>query len=366
MYSDTDLERAVAAGAISAEAAGALRRYLAEKSATPVVDEEQFRLLSGFNDIFVAIASVLLLVALAWIGQDIGPRLGGEGPSLSSGVLVAAASWALAEFFTRKRRLALPSILLLLAFTGGVFATVAIGIGLTLDKATLNNEADPRTVAMIAAAAAAVAAGATWLHWRRFRVPITVAAGAAAGVGLIIALIATALGDSPALRDAMLASAFLLGLAVFGVAMWWDASDRERTTRRADVAFWLHLLAAPLIVHPVFQALGVLDNNVSMASAVIVVLLYVLLAGVALIIDRRALMVSALAYVLYALSALFRELGAVGLNVALTALVIGSALLLLSAYWHTVRAVIVERLPEGLRAKLPSTHEVAVGQAVSA
>ena len=103
MYSDTDIERAVAAGAISADAAGALRRYLADHGTTPVVDEEQFRLLSGFNDIFVAIASVLLLVALAWIGDSIGPKLGRDGPSLTAGLFVAAAAWGLAEFFTRQR-----------------------------------------------------------------------------------------------------------------------------------------------------------------------------------------------------------------------------------------------------------------------
>ena len=57
----------------------------------------------------------------------------------------------------------------------------------------------------------------------------------------------------------------------------------------------------------------------------------------ALAIDRRALLVSALAYVLYALTELFKQFGAVELNVALTALVIGSALLLLSAYWHQAR-----------------------------
>src|SRR5690606_7933330 len=118
---------------------------------------------------------------------------------------------------------------------------------------------------------------------------------------------------------------FLAGLAVFAVAMWWDISDRERKTRRSDVAFWLHLLAAPLIVHPAFTALGVLDNSATAINALIVVGLYILLALVALAIDRRALMVSALAYVLFALSALFREIGAIGLNVALTALLIGSA-----------------------------------------
>jgi hypothetical protein len=64
-------------------------------------------------------------------------------------------------------------------------------------------------------------------------------------------------------------------------------------------------------------------------------------------------LVSALAYVLFALKALFDQFGAVELNVALTALVIGSALLMLSAFWHQARAMVVRPLPEGLRSKLP-------------
>ena len=64
----------------------------------------------------------------------------------------------------------------------------------------------------------------------------------------------------------------------------------------------------------------------------------------ALAIDRRALLVSALAYVLFALNELFEQFGAVELNVALTALVIGSALLLLSAFWHQARRVVVRPL----------------------
>ena len=77
---------------------------------------------------------------------------------------------------------------------------------------------------------------------------------------------------------------------------------------------------------------------------------------VALTIDRRALMVSALAYVLFALSLLFREIGAIGIHVALTALVIGSALLLLSAFWQSARAFTVNQLPDTWRGKLPPTQ----------
>ena len=125
MYSQTDLDEAVAAGAISADAANALRNFVDRQRATPAVDEEQFRLITGFNDIFVSIASAILLFAVAWIGQSIGQSHGtwsidDDGPSPLAPAAVAATAWGLALFFTAKRRMALPSILLLLAFVGGV------------------------------------------------------------------------------------------------------------------------------------------------------------------------------------------------------------------------------------------------------
>ena len=116
-------------------------------------------------------------------------------------------------------------------------------------------------------------------------------------------------------------------------------------TRRADVAFWLHLLAAPMIVHPVFTLLGLTERPCQLGEGLAVVALYIALGLTALAIDRRALLVSALAYVLYALHRLFGESGAVDFNMALTALLIGSALLLLSAFWHSARAVVVRPLP---------------------
>jgi hypothetical protein len=108
-----------------------------------------------------------------------------------------------------------------------------------------------------------------------------------------------------------------------------------------------------MIVHPIFTLLGLNDGNATVGEGVVVILLYVALGITALAIDRRALLVSALAYVLFAMQQLFREFGAVELNVALTALVIGSALLMLSAFWHQARAVIVRPLPESLRERLP-------------
>ena len=151
----------------------------------------------------------------------------------------------------------------------------------------------------------------------------------------------------------MLGFVLLLGIGVFLFAMRWDSSDPARVTRRSDVAFWLHLLAAPMIVHPIFTLLGLNDNTATIGEGLVVVVLYVVIGLAALAIDRRALLVSALAYVLYALNELFRQFGAVELNVALTALIIGSALLMLSAFWHQARGAIVRPLPESLRDRLP-------------
>ncbi|MFN9376281.1 MAG: hypothetical protein ACK564_04460, partial [Novosphingobium sp.] len=146
------------------------------------------------------------------------------------------------------------------------------------------------------------------------------------------------------------------GLVVFGFAMRWDMSDRGRETRRSDVAFWLHLLAAPMIAHPLFHALGVTEGqNIGALAALGVVVIYVLLGLVALAVDRRALLVSALAYVLTAMTLLFREFGMVELNMAVTGLVIGSALLTLSAFWGPIRRAVVAPLPDQWRGRLPAT-----------
>ncbi|MFC7536762.1 hypothetical protein ACFQPG_05195 [Sphingomonas sp. GCM10030256] len=359
MYSQNDLDEAVSAGVLSADAATAFRAHIDRQRASPAVDEEQFRLITGFNDIFVSIAGAILLFAVGWIGQSIGQSsgltIGRDGPSPISPAAVAAVAWGLALFFTAKRRMALPSILLLLAFVGGVFGTAALTIGLAVGGAFFDNN-DSGVMVVLAVAAAVAAAGAS-LHWRRFRVPITVAAGAAAVAGILTSLLMAALGnDFEGQRNVLLATVLVLGVGVFLFAMRWDSSDRSRITRRSDVAFWLHLLAAPMIVHPVFTLLGLNDGRATIGEGLVVIVLYVVLAITALAVDRRALLVSALAYVLFALNELFRQFGAVELNVALTALVIGSGLLLLSAFWHQARAAIVDRLPGSLQDRLPTTH----------
>jgi len=137
---------------------------------------------SAVAAIFVAIAGVLLLVGGAWLGEEIHPAVGAA--------VVAALSWGLAEYFTRVRRMALPSIVFLLSFVGGVFSLLVAAI---LGEGGL--ETGDSAGAAIVAGCAAITAGAAWMHWRRFHVPITVAAGASALVGVILSLLLAAMGD---------------------------------------------------------------------------------------------------------------------------------------------------------------------------
>ena len=266
MYSQQELDDAVEAGVISTESANALRAHVQGQRSTAIPDEEQFRLITGFNDIFVSIAAAILLFAVGWIGQSIGQSTGlyisdnGDvGPSFLAPLAIAATAWGLALFFTARRRMALPSILLLLAFVGGVLVTSAFVLVQIIGADRFNNNQSDLLGATVGGISAAIAAVAAWIHWLRFQVPITIAAGAAAVAGIFLAIVIAIVqpGDSEAGKNLILGFVLLLGIGVFLFAMWWDSSDRARITRRSDVAFWLHLLAAPMIAHPIFTLMGV-------------------------------------------------------------------------------------------------------------
>lgn len=328
MYTDDDLNSAIQSGIFSKDAVDKFRQQVSTSANTLLVDEENFRLISGFNDIFVVIACILLMSStLTIFGRE----------HLQVGfVLFTAIAWGLSEFFVRHRKLALPAIILLLAFVGGVFSFALSFF-------------EPPTESSFAFATASSALAA-YLHWTRFRVPITVAIGIAAIVGCIIVSILAILPNS---KEWISFPLFICGTTSFVYALFWDMSDRSRVTRRSDVAFWLHLLAAPLIIHPVFSGLGILDGHGSLTSMVVVLGLYFLMTLISLIIDRRAFMVSSLVYVIYALSKLLEIFGNINQSFAITGVLIGSALLLLSAFWHAARMRLLMALPLAVQEKMP-------------
>lgn len=331
MYSDEELNGGVEAGIFNADSVDKFRQHIATTRNTNQIDEENFRLLSGFNDVFVVIASGLMLASLSWIGYEIMPVLGA--------IIVAAGSWGLAEVFVRRKRMALPAIGLLLSYLGGLFAIPLMAF-------------EPLSEIQFIAAGLLATAGAV-LHWRHFRVPITLAAGVAV---FFLGLFGMMVSYDPMIQLYYQPYMIAAGIVTFLLAMYWDGTDPKRQSRRSDVAFWLHLLSAPLIVHPIFSSLGIFSGMTGYSTAFIVFGLYLLLALISIAVDRRAIMVSALVYVVYAMSGLLESYGVVSYNMAITGSVIGASLLLLSAYWQQSRKVVVNLLPGKSQAFLPAIN----------
>lgn len=344
MIGDADLERAVAHGILTADQAERLRALAragaadagpdATAAADTAVDpdDERFRLIGGFNDVFVTIGVGLLIAALFGLASVIDFRPG-------FAVLAMAAAWGLSEYFSRHMRLALPSIVLAAMFAGGAaFAAAPLG-GMVWPKLSL-------VFAGLGAALAAVA------HERRFRVPIDTAIVAAGLIGATAALISELAPDWTS-RNASVMT-LLFGLAVFAAAVRVDASDPKRLTRRSDIAFWLHLLAAPMIVHAVMARLGGQSNGLEAVEAVAVLIVFALLGLVAIVIDRRALLVSGLSYAGIAIAYLLSEGVDRGMGLSLTLLCLAILVLGLSAGWRSIRRTLLPLLPLGaMRTSIP-------------
>jgi hypothetical protein len=239
MISDDGLRLAVERGLLTPDQVAGLRALEQERASAGAEpqDPEAFRFITGFADVFVTIGIGLFLGAAGWF-------VARTDSAALTGAVVAGLAWALAEFFTRRRRMALPSIVLLVVWTAAVFMTIAALLGGLVE----GSEARPEDIAGPLAAAGLGAALGAAAHYWRFRVPITVAAGFAALAGAALATLTAVAPDFA--REARNVLFLACGLLAFALAMRFDLSDRQRVTRRTDIAFWLHLLAAPLIVHP--------------------------------------------------------------------------------------------------------------------
>lgn len=338
-----DIDAAVSAGVLDAQQAERLRAFLRQRRAgkadeeveTASPDDERFRLIGGFNDIFVVIGIGLVMAAILGLA-DVGL------PSLGLSVVL---SWGLAEIFTRRQRLALPSLVLSVLFAGSAFALAAI----LIDARAWQGRGWPGMSAALPAFA--LAAGAALIHHWRFRVPIDIALAALMLAGCALSLLSFAapgfMGENIALI------ALVLGLAIFAVAMRYDLSDPGRVTRRSDVAFWLHICAAPLIVHAVLA--GFLEagrfSGQNRPEVLLVVLVFALMA---LVIDRRAILVAALTYTIGAIVYLLRGAASGQTPLLVSILLVGGLVLAMSIGWRPIRAALVTRLPLGaLASRLP-------------
>jgi hypothetical protein len=364
------LNAAVLAGIVSAEQADRLVVFLApyfkEEALQSVVavpplpmapslpadpDEEEVHFARGFQDVFMAIGVSILLVGLGiGLPMAVGPIGGMFGCAL--------IAWLLAEYFARARMLVLPSMVL----SVGVTLFVAVGVGAVLtgegweQLEAAGDEAGMRGLLAVALAGLFAAL----IFFARFRLPFALLVVAVAATAS--ALAALELAQPGFVHVFWLPVLLGAGIMSFLAAMAFDISDPMRRTLRSDDAFWLHLFAAPLIVHAVISLLVGANRtsfNGGEAAAVIVVVL--VLALVALVIDRRALLVSGLSYLGFAIGALMQQsqLSATGLAAA-TLILLGAFVVALGAGWKPARALLIGWLPPaGIARYLPPVRRPA-------
>ncbi|WP_179296021.1 hypothetical protein [Mesorhizobium sp. WSM4312] len=382
MISAETLDKAVAKGLISQtlrdqleamERAGALAPEAGR--ADDEGDEENLRLVGGGNDLFVTVGTVLLSAGFFFVLTTLLP-----GQTFGIAGILAVFAWGLAEIVTRQHRMKLSSSVLALIFMAAMLVALALRV-----EASFGIRKPETIWQLLALRQTASRAGylflgggiiAAAIYFWRFRVPII--AGAIAIAFTLLAFLQTAiilydsvttgaiapprLEDVPELLRAALYMPLVCGLIVFATGVAFDIYDRDRRKIWSDCAFWLHVVSAPMLVHPLFiMATGqnvVFGHIAPDANATI--MLAVLILGflyVALAIDRRSLLVPTLAYfgslgIYYLVNSASDSTGIPPF--ALILVVVGALIILFGAGWQRIRRIVVKpTLPAAVIRRLP-------------
>jgi hypothetical protein len=357
-----DIDAAVAAGVMPQAQADALRAFVAERHRSRLeqagAEDERFRFMTGFNDFFFAIGILLLGFGMMFFTGGV------PLPSLVAALMI----WALSELLVARMRLVLPGILLSIFFVAFVFLAVPA------DLATLTSRVNPGQVIgsfwldaigatglpKAAATKALIGVAAASLYYWRFRLPFALLPIAASLVLLAMALTTMAIGMMSPIVWSVVTLA--CGLAVFTAAMTFDLSDRDRLTRRSDCAFWLHLLAAPLIVHSLISLVTTSLAQITDTIALAILVIVAILAAIAIAIDRRALLVSALAYIgvviAYAGEMWAGQSGPGGVFYA-TLVILGAFVIILGIGWQPLRKRLIALISPVIANKLPPVPKSA-------
>jgi len=351
MISPDDLRAAVGSGLLTEAQAVSLRTLAdSRQGAREGLDpgDEPFELFKGFNEIFIVVGLVIL--AAGWITVN-SVTMATEIVNYQSHILTATligagVIWGISEYFIRIRRMVAPAIALSIMFAGNAVAGCAAYF------------AEPFMVAQEDFSSLPIAMGASVLaltiYWWRFRVPFAMALIALGMFGLAMIIGANSAGTPADFTDIFRLSAqgpfawitLAVGLAVFVVAMVFDMSDPHRVTRRSAQGFWLHVVAAPALVNTIALALMESESN---AVLLVVLLTFALIA---IIIDRRSFLITAIGYVVALTFTVFD-----GDSAGLSILLLGIFLVALGAFWARIRAALLKTFSGVLPLKrLPPAH----------
>ena len=366
MLNKTDLANAVSEGIITGEQAEQLNAFSKRIHAnddSPRFQEletrdEPFRLLRGFQDIFIALGILFLSIGATVLSFAItGNALSflsvsaNDEPNLlefMTGAVGAAIlliiGIVIAEIVTRKLRLPLSSLILSLAIAlwAGVFG---IQIATPAASPFVHSTAQLKSISMVLFFLSAFIGIS--LFYLRYRLPFVMLVVAATLVGLGVSIISSIFPDLEIYDLRFFIGG--LGFIVFLFAMHFDLKDRIRVTRLSENAFWLHLLAAPLMIHSILATASFVQINIPL-----VLIVFAILTIIALIIDRRAFLVSSLLYMAGAFTQIVKALGLdSSLQFAVPVLFIGVLVVVLGIGWSPLRRLIMTIVPSAIADRVP-------------
>lgn len=344
-----DLRAGVQAGILSEAQAARLNSLIQSRAGTRAAlpaEDEPFEFFRGFSEIFVALGVTILLAVpalmLTVIASDSRTELGSRLALLFIPVL----SFVLALYYTLRRRMNLPSMVLATSFAIGSYAALLqwmiyfdFGLRVTVVVPVLLT-----TLAL-----------ALW-YWR-FRLPFSMAL---LGLFALLTLytlflpkdileiafrlensgwaIIFDLRESPVLALATLG----FGLVAFAAGMWFDTRDPHRLGRHSATAFWLHLLAATALVNTVAMTIYNSGGAHSMPLLILAVLVVTFLA---LVIDRRSFLTAAMSYIAVIIFWLAGGDDAEVYVILSTMVLLGLLITAIGTWWVPLRAALMRLLP---------------------
>jgi hypothetical protein len=338
--SETTLKKAVADGLLTADLAERLRAV----AATEVLpeDPEKLRFISGFADIFVSLGLIMFFCSATVIGEKTGNRI-------YLGVAISIFSWIFSEVFARRQKLALSSILLTWIFLFGIFYQASM-----LLYGTVYSDISAALLERMLPIPLLFCTGFSLPYYWRFRTPIVPALAVACLFSSISAYIYWEYRLDAKIILPFIAISF--GIPTFAAALILDYADQNRETTTSDIAFWLHFLSAPLIVHSIMLWIGVFDDKI---DSFLILVIFLITSIISLLTDRRSIIVSGLSYAGIAVyylteTAMSRGAGEITWQITYSFLFVGLFVISVSFIWHPVRRLLLRILPLGLRRLVPS------------
>ena len=286
-----------------------LMLFLRQQATTSESDnrEEPLKFIRSFGDVFIALGVVLLVIAINML------QLSGYYYFIPVVGFIVVAEW-----LVRVRRLALPGIAILISIL--FFVNKAI-------------EFDHHNATVLGIGILCLAC---LLFYLRYKMPFSLLPLAAGLVAIAIIQIGV-----DVIKHPLIFAGF--GLIVFIIAMWFDIRDTARQSHLSDSAFWLHLLASPLIVHGAMVSMLFSDQAwiQSLGKETIIISFFSLILLLALLLDRRAMLISTQLYMIYALTQLLQGQLNSSQNVLIYILMaLGLFVIFFGTYWYKTRRLI--------------------------